>query len=136
MLPTAPRTRTSCRRLANGKSTACTGGCGACRRFQATDPPSANSERTELGRIWCELLSLDSVGVTEGFFDLGGHSLIATQLMARIRERFDVELPVRQVFETPTIERLALAIVEAGLLQRSGDEIADLLSQIEGKTYG
>jgi amino acid adenylation domain-containing protein len=59
-----------------------------------------------LAGIWCEILKLDQVGVHDSFFELGGHSLMATRVMARIREAFGVELPLRTVFERPTVAEL------------------------------
>jgi amino acid adenylation domain-containing protein len=67
-----------------------------------------------LARLWCELLGLESVSVADNFFDLGGHSLLATQLISRVRESFSVELPLRSIFESPTVEGLARR-VEAAL---------------------
>src|SRR5215208_4504315 len=57
--------------------------------------------------IWAEVLGVKGVGVDANFFEVGGHSLKATQVISRIRESFQVELPLRTIFEAPTIELLA-----------------------------
>jgi hypothetical protein len=62
-------------------------------------------------------LKRDHLGVGDNFFALGGHSLLASQVISRIRDGFGVEVPLSQIFETPTISSLA-AIVE-GLLRTS-----------------
>ena len=63
-----------------------------------------------LANIWSQVLGIDKVGVEDNFFEAGGHSLLATQVISRIREAFHVELPLRRIFETPTIAALALEI--------------------------
>ena len=61
--------------------------------------------RTEelLAEVWVELLKLEKVGIHDNFFELGGHSLLATQVISRLRRAFGVDLPLRSLFETPTI---------------------------------
>ncbi len=66
----------------------------------------------KLVSIWADLLGLKRVGIQDNFFHLGGHSLLATQLTSRIRDAFGVELPLRNVFESPVITQLAKVIEE------------------------
>ena len=63
-----------------------------------------------LAELWRDLLAVEEIGVNESFFDLGGHSLMAGQLVVRVRDLFGVELPVRAVFEAPTVAGMAVAI--------------------------
>jgi len=74
--------------------------------------PSDDIERTLVG-FWEELLGVDRVGVRDSFFDLGGHSLIAVRLFARIEKAYDVDFPISVLFEAPTIESCANMIRDA-----------------------
>jgi amino acid adenylation domain-containing protein len=61
----------------------------------------------ELAAIWSELLRVDLVGLDDNFFELGGHSLIVTRVVAQVRSFFGIKLPVRALFESPTVRQLA-----------------------------
>jgi acyl carrier protein len=63
--------------------------------------------------IWREVVGTATVGVRDNFFDLGGHSLMATQVVSRMREAFDVELSLSEFFERPTVAQLAELVENA-----------------------
>jgi amino acid adenylation domain-containing protein len=77
-----------------------------------------------LAAIWSELLGIEKIGIYENFFELGGHSLLTTQLVSRVRKNFEVDIPLRTLFEMPTIAQLALVIEEIII-----EEIAQLDDQ-------
>ncbi|HOY65265.1 MAG TPA: amino acid adenylation domain-containing protein [Candidatus Ozemobacteraceae bacterium] len=76
----------------------------------------APRDRVEIGlvEIWERLLELPAIGVTDNFFDRGGHSLLAVRLMAQTKERFGLNLPLSALFENPTIAQLAPLIRSGG----------------------
>jgi len=75
----------------------------------------------ELLSIWATLLEVEptQLGINNNFFELGGHSLLATQLISRVRQTFKVELPLRTLFERPTIADFADAIEDAQVNQKA-----------------
>ncbi|HEX6751659.1 MAG TPA: amino acid adenylation domain-containing protein [Longimicrobium sp.] len=79
---------------------------GAHEDFVAPATPS----ETALAEIWAQVLGVDRVSVEDDFFLLGGHSLLATQVVSRIRRALGAEVPLRAVFEAPTVRRLAARV--------------------------
>jgi acyl carrier protein len=96
--------------------------------------PQTETERT-LAKLWQNALWLDKVGVDDDFFDLGGNSLVAVQLVAEVSRGFKTEVPVAKLFELRTIRALAASIEEA-LLERiaglSDEEAMAELQAMEG----
>ena len=74
-------------------------------------PPRTSAE-IQLTAIWQDVLGLEQVGIRDNFFDIGGHSLRATALLAKIQKQMHVQIPLRDVFLFPTIEQLARMITE------------------------
>jgi amino acid adenylation domain-containing protein len=62
--------------------------------------------------VFAEVLQTDRIGILDNFFESGGHSLLATQLASRLREIFQVEVPLRRIFEDPTVAGVAAALLE------------------------
>jgi acyl carrier protein len=87
-----------------------------------------------LVEIWTEVLHLDRVGVAESFFELGGHSLLATLMVARVQQVFGIEVPVRAIFDEPTIAEMAvrvdaaLEVMDSELAQVDAGEMAEMLA--------
>jgi acyl-CoA synthetase (AMP-forming)/AMP-acid ligase II/NAD(P)-dependent dehydrogenase (short-subunit alcohol dehydrogenase family)/acyl carrier protein len=73
---------------------------------QAYIAPRTATEQ-QVAEIWSRLLRLQEVGIHDNFFVLGGNSLLATQLVSRLREAFRIEIPIRTIFEAQTVEKLS-----------------------------
>ena len=76
-----------------------------------------------LADIWCDVIGLEEAGIHDNFFDLGGHSVLVTQVATRIRKLFEVEIGLRTLFEQPTIAELAETI--EGILMEELDELSE-----------
>lgn len=100
-------------------------------------PPRTPLEE-ELARLWAEVLRVEwtgersPIGIHDNFFDLGGHSLLATQLVSRVRAAFQVELPLRDLFETPTIAGLAIILAQTLAEREEKGALDELLAELEG----
>ena len=81
---------------------------GLAEEFAAPRTPTEEV----LAAVWREVLGAGRVGVEDNFFDLGGHSLLATQLISRVRDRFGAAVPLRALFDAPTVAGLAARIDE------------------------
>jgi aspartate racemase len=93
-------------------------------------PPRTPVEEV-VANIWTEVLKVPQVGVEENFFELGGHSLLATQAISRIGKALHINLPLRLMFEFPTVGTLALAIVERLSANRDETEVLRFLDELE-----
>jgi len=85
-----------------------------------------------VAEIVASLLGLEQVGIDDNFFMLGGHSLLGTQVIARIASTFGIEFTLRSLFKTPTVRQLS-AVIESRILARlesmSDEEALQLLSR-------
>jgi amino acid adenylation domain-containing protein len=88
--------------------------------------PPATPIEEEIAALWKELLKVERPGALDNFFDLGGHSLLATQLISRLRAAFDVDLPLRSIFDAPTIRGLSEAVTRA--MAATDEELAAMLA--------
>jgi len=87
----------------------------------------------KVAALWAELLGVDRVGIHDEFLSIGGHSLVAVRLISRIREVFDVEVPLNVLLEgAPTVAALAATIVEYQLAQADDEAIVEMTREISG----
>jgi acyl carrier protein len=93
--------------------------CSQMERESAFVAPRTPFEEI-MTEVWEEVLRLEKIGVLDNFFDLGGHSLLATQVMSRVRSRFEIDLPVRCLFEAPTVAEMALQVEQALIAEIRG----------------
>jgi amino acid adenylation domain-containing protein len=93
-------------------------------------PPRTLLEE-KVAKIWAKVLSLDRVGVHDNYFELGGDSLLATQVISRLREAFHIELPLRALFENPTVASLAVQITQTQAKKAGREDLARMLADVE-----
>jgi acyl carrier protein len=94
-------------------------------------PPSSPIE-VQLVEIWRQVLGVEQIGIRDDFFSLGGHSLSATRVVSRIREVFQIDMPLSDVFTIGfTVEELARAVTLYRLEQLGDDELARTLADLE-----
>ncbi|GLH76254.1 polyketide synthase [Bradyrhizobium sp. SSBR45G] len=108
----------------------------ASQRRTAYRAPDGEIE-TGLATLWSQLLGIDRIGADDNFFDLGGHSLRAVQLLARVTDQFGVRLSLKTFFAAPTVAGLALSIGQALTVttdQATLTALLDGLDQLAGKS--
>ena len=89
--------------------------------------PAATFVESAIASIFAQVLGLETVGIRDNFFELGGHSLLATQVISQLRQTFKIELPLRYLFESPTVAALAEQIE---LAMRSNQGIVQPIERV------
>jgi acyl carrier protein len=90
------------------------------------------SVEADLAKIWAEVLGIVQIGMYDSFLNLGGHSLAATRVVSRVIERFQLELPVKMLFDSPTIADMAAVITRNQTGQTVQRDLAGMLKELEG----
>jgi len=90
--------------------------------------PETLVEKT-VSQIWRELLGVDRIGAHDNFFELGGHSLSAVQLGMRLKQTYMIDVPLRSLFEAPTVSAIA-GLVNS--MQPKADRISEIMQQVQG----
>jgi acyl carrier protein len=86
----------------------------------------------KIAKIWAQVLDVDQVGIHDRFFELGGDSLLASRVLSKVIDVFLIEVPLRSLFETPTVAEMA-AVVQRNLAkQAKPEEIERVLVEVEG----
>jgi amino acid adenylation domain-containing protein len=101
----------------------------AYRATESVDEPRNDVEEALL-QIWKQVLRVDRIGIKDNFFELGGHSLRVIQVIARIRDHFDIVLSPRAIFESPTVQELSLLIIHAQVMQADDEEVYMMLMEL------
>jgi acyl carrier protein len=87
-----------------------------------------------LAEVWAEVLQLEKVGIHDSFFDLGGHSLAATQVVSRVIKRFQLEIPLQSLFQAPTVAEMAAIITEHQAKRLGEKDLDRILTELESLT--
>lgn len=85
----------------------------------------------QLTEVWSQVLGVDRVGVDDNFFELGGDSLLATRLVSHLRTSLQMDIPLRSLFDNPTVATMALSMLQNHAVQTNAHTIAALLSEID-----
>ncbi len=88
----------------------------------------------QLAKIWAKVLGIEGIGIHDNFFDLGGHSLAATRVISRVIQTFHLELPIKALFDAPTVAEMAAIIEENQAKQANDEAINRMLSEVEAMT--
>ena len=93
-------------------------------------PPGTMTE-IELSKIWSEVLGIDQLGINDNFFELGGDSLVATRIVTRVMKKFRMDLPMRVLFDTPTIAGQAKQLLLGQTNTINAETLAQFLNEID-----
>jgi acyl carrier protein len=122
-LPLLPNGKIDCRQLPIPERT---------RADLATPflPPQTRVEEALTG-IWAEVLVLDRVGIHDNFLELGGNSLLATQIISRVISILQVQIPLRSLFESPTVADMAMVVTQNQIKKAEQKDIERMLEELE-----
>ncbi len=88
----------------------------------------------DLANIWADVLALAQVGVDDNFFDLGGHSLAASRVIARVIQTYQLDIPIKALFDAPTVAEMACLITQNQANPASEAELEQMLREVEAMT--
>jgi acyl carrier protein len=102
-------------------------------RIATTYIEPSNDTQKRLVTIWTQLLGVDRIGINDDFFELGGHSLLGTRVLARVQETFGVKLPLRALFEAPTVAQLGERVDTLVWMRSAGQDgiVADEMEELQ-----
>jgi acyl-coenzyme A synthetase/AMP-(fatty) acid ligase/acyl carrier protein len=95
---------------------------------------ATNATEQQLIAVWEDVLDIRPIGIHDRFFDLGGHSLAASRVVARVIQTFNVELPVKSLFDAPTVAEMATVITQNLAKLASDAELEQMLREVEAMT--
>ncbi len=101
----------------------------AASQEEVATPPCSPVEEV-LSGIWSQILNRNSIGMHDNFFEIGGHSLLVIQMISRIRSTLNVDIPLISVFDSPTITKLTLVILQDENTREKTETTASLLLEI------
>jgi acyl carrier protein len=99
------------------------------------DPPQGELEN-QIAEIWAEILKVERVGRHDNFFHLGGHSLLVVRLASRLRQAFDVDVPINEVFARPVLSSMAECVLDKQLELYDPDLLSEALQYLEANGEG
>ena len=85
----------------------------------------------EVAKIWAEILGVNEIGIDDNFLLLGGDSLLASRVISRVLHTFRIELPLRTLFDAPTVAAMALLIAQSGTKQAKSEDVERTLLDVE-----
>ena len=83
-----------------------------------------------MARIWAKVLGLDRVGIHDPFLELGGDSLLASQVVSRVIRAFQLDVPLRALLDAPTVAEMALMVVQQKAMQLGWEEVGGMLAEV------
>jgi acyl carrier protein len=95
-----------------------------------------NEIEDKLVKIWQDLFAIEQIGIHDDFFELGGDSVMAAQSISRIKDNFDVDVHVGDIFEKPTIDELAESILSNTLKHLGDDDLHEIVTEMDEMSDG